>query len=199
MTLELSIPAVAGRPAVVAPPHPLYGGHMDNRVVVTVARALARCGHAPLRFNWRGVGDSGGTRSGRIEDAEEDYRWALAQAAAGRSPSSSSRIVAAGYSFGAVAALRAAAWSEDNIERLVLVAPPAQMIEGIDLRSIERPVQVIVGDRDPFASVEVLANLVSAARDAHLDVVPDADHFFGFPPCLDRLGALVCGEPHEQC
>jgi alpha/beta superfamily hydrolase len=46
--------------AVVAHPHPLHGGTMDNKVTTTLARACASAGCAVLRFNCRGVGRSAG-------------------------------------------------------------------------------------------------------------------------------------------
>ena len=46
--------------AVVAHPHPLFGGTMDNKVVQTLARAFVQCGWTVVRFNFRGVGASEG-------------------------------------------------------------------------------------------------------------------------------------------
>src|ERR1700710_2514676 len=46
--------------AVVCHPHPLQGGTMDNKVVTTIARALTQRGWRTVRFNYRGVGQSGG-------------------------------------------------------------------------------------------------------------------------------------------
>src|SRR6187549_2556456 len=45
---------------VVCHPHPLHGGTMQNKVVHTAARALQEAGAATVRFNFRGVGASGG-------------------------------------------------------------------------------------------------------------------------------------------
>ena len=42
--------------AVIAHPHPLFGGTMDNKVVQTLARAFVTCGWTSVRFNFRGVG-----------------------------------------------------------------------------------------------------------------------------------------------
>ena len=46
--------------AVIAHPHPLFGGTMDNKVVQTLARAFIACGWTAVRFNFRGVGASQG-------------------------------------------------------------------------------------------------------------------------------------------
>ena len=46
--------------AIVAHPHPLFGGTMDNKVVQTLARAFVQCGWTVVRFNFRGVGASAG-------------------------------------------------------------------------------------------------------------------------------------------
>src|SRR3972149_8028021 len=64
---------------VVCHPHPLYGGDMDNHVVEGLCVTLAESGVAALRFNFRGVGGSGG----RYEEGggqEEDVLAALAAA-----------------------------------------------------------------------------------------------------------------------
>ena len=176
-----------GLAAVVAPPHPLYGGRLDNPVVLVVAEALAHCGYAALRFNWRGVGRSEGRPSGRIEDALEDYRAALERARGGET----GRVLAAGYSFGAAAAVKIACDEEDAVERLILVAPPAEMLEAIDVASIECPIHVIVGERDSFAPLARLTDIFARPPQARVDVVPDADHFFAYPFWLEKLGELV--------
>ena len=46
--------------AVIAHPHPQFGGTMTNKVVQTIARACVQCGWRAVRFNFRGVGASGG-------------------------------------------------------------------------------------------------------------------------------------------
>lgn len=166
---------------------------MDNPVVVSVAAVLAECRYAPLRFNWRGMGASSGRPSGDVDDAVEDYAAALKEArrrwsetGSGDSP----RILAAGYSFGSIAAAHVAA-ETDDVHTLLLVAPPVAMLEAVDLSALEMPVRAIVGERDSFAPVHALSKLLSRARDARLDVVPDADHFFASPLWIERLDPLV--------
>ena len=46
--------------ALIAHPHPLYGGSLDNKVVQTLARTLVQLGYRALRFNFRGIGKSEG-------------------------------------------------------------------------------------------------------------------------------------------
>jgi alpha/beta superfamily hydrolase len=46
--------------AVLCHPHPLHGGTMDNKVVLTLARAFVQAGLRSVRFNFRGVGSSQG-------------------------------------------------------------------------------------------------------------------------------------------
>src|ERR1044072_5263689 len=53
-----ALPRVFG---VVCHPHPLFGGTMDNKVAHVLARSMMECGAPAFRFNFRGVGASGGT------------------------------------------------------------------------------------------------------------------------------------------
>lgn len=198
--------------AVVAPPHPMMGGSLDNPVVESLARGLAAAGCRTLRFNWRGVGASTGAASGDLGDALADYRAAL-QYLASLAPSLDASVdasvdasavasvvasvVAAGYSFGAVAAVNAAA-SESvapagarvRVCRLVLVAPPLAMIDLPELSHATIPVHVIVGDRDEYAPVATIEARLEGLDAVRLDVVDGADHFFstGDPR---RLASLV--------
>jgi alpha/beta superfamily hydrolase len=191
--LEFHNPAARGLAAVVAPPHPLYGGRMENPVVVAVAAALGGCGYAPTCFNWRGVGESAGRPSGRIEDAQADYLAALEEAQRLRSETGapSGRVLAAGYSFGAAAALSVALDHDEMIERLILVAPPVVMLEALDLASLDRPLHVIAGERDQFAPIDALHAALSNAREPRIDVIPDADHFFGHRIWIEKIGECV--------
>src|SRR4051812_30286612 len=62
--IELVVDVPAGTPrgvAIVAHPHPLYGGTLDNKVAQTLARAFKELGYVAMRPNFRGVGQSEGT------------------------------------------------------------------------------------------------------------------------------------------
>jgi alpha/beta superfamily hydrolase len=84
--------------AVIAHPHPLFGGTMDNKVVHTLARAFVQCGWSAVRFNFRGVGASQGDHDdGRGE--MDDMLAVVAQQAAPGLP-----LALGGFSFGAFVA-----------------------------------------------------------------------------------------------
>lgn len=169
--------------AVIAPPHPLYGGTFDNPVVIGIADGLSRSGVGALSFNWRGIEGSAGTRTDSLEAAVADYRGALA-ALAGVTP-----LMATGYSFGAGAALLAAC-EEPDVSGLVLLAPPIGMLRAEDLMSTRANLLVIVGDDDEYAPASELMRLLSARPDSELVVLRGADHFFHFGG-LDEIAPVV--------
>lgn len=177
----------AERGAVVAPPHPEYGGSLENPVVNEIAYGLYQCGIASLRFNWSGVGASQGTVSGDLGQADADYRAALDHLA----HSVGGPLIGAGYSFGGAAALRTAL-EDARVQGLLLVAPPVMMIESLDLSKFEHPLYVIVGAEDAYAPVDRISELVGEAPRAHLEVILRADHFF-VSGGLGELARLVQG------
>ena len=88
-------PGVAVRGvAVIAHPHPLFGGTMDNKVVQTLARAFVACGYVAVRFNFRGVGASAGVHDAGQGECED--LLAVVQQVAPQGP-----LALAGFSFGA--------------------------------------------------------------------------------------------------
>jgi len=160
--------------AVVCHPHPQYGGEMRNPVVEAVVRALVDTGWMALRFNFGGVGRSGGTYSGGSEEIG-DVTVAL-KAVADRLPPGAPRVLA-GYSFGAWAAAMAAR-DVDRLHRVVAVAPPLAFFDWSFAGSVRAPLVIVVGDHDqycPRASLDALAaTLVDRASVA---IIPRADHF----------------------
>jgi hypothetical protein len=173
LVLEAVWQAGSGRSAVVAPPHPAYGGSLDNPVCNELAYGLWRAGWASLRFNWRGVGGSQGRITSDLSAADADYRAAVESLALTFAPP----VLAAGYSFGAAAALRVAL-ADKRIGPLVLVAPPLAMLGELDLDKLRGPVHVIAGGRDEFAPADQLARVLEPLAHAQLDVIPRVDHFF---------------------
>lgn len=106
--------------AILAHPHPLFGGTMDNKVVQTLARAFTQCGWTTVRFNFRGVGASAGVHDegrGELQDL-----LAVVQQVAPQGP-----IALAGFSFGAFVTSHALAalWGEREVAQAVLVGTAA--------------------------------------------------------------------------
>jgi uncharacterized protein len=162
----------AGGVAVVAPPHPLMGGHSSNPVVQAISSGIVASGHRALLFNFRGVGESSGDPSADLDDADEDFRAALACAAEAGTP-----LIAAGYSFGAATALRVAS-ADTRVTAVIAVAPPPALF---DRRVLELPaaLTVVAAGHDHFAPAEALAELVKGIPHARFEVVAGVDHFFG--------------------
>jgi alpha/beta superfamily hydrolase len=156
--------------AVVCHPHPLQGGTMDNKVVTTIARALTQRGWRVVRFNYRGVGASGGAWDegrGEVDDA-------LAVIAAHRLDNEP--LVLGGFSFGGFIAASAAAKlpQGQQAQRLVLVAPSTAKH---DTPPVAADTLLIHGEAD---DVVPLSATMDWARPQALPVVvvPGAGHFF---------------------
>jgi alpha/beta superfamily hydrolase len=173
LEITLQVPAHAPRGiALVAHPHPLQGGTLDNKVAQTLAKTFFALGYAAVRFNFRGVGRSAGSfDDGRGET--DDALAALAHAAtrfgarAGPLP-----VVLAGFSFGAYVQARVA--RSIAAERLVLVGPAVGRfaVEGVPADTI-----VIHGEQDDIVP---LADVLEWARPQELPVIvfPGCGHFF---------------------
>ena len=158
---------------VVCHPHPLYGGTMDNKVVWTLARAFQELGAPTLRFNFRGVGASAGIHDegpGEIADA-------LAVIACGRERWPQAQLWLAGFSFGGVVAIRAAAASHPT--RLVTVAPGITRLDVGDAPTPDCPWLIVQGDADEVVPPqEVIAWAHTLSPAPQLTVLPGVGHFF---------------------
>ena len=150
---------------------------MDNKVVQTLARAFLQLGYRAVRFNFRGVGGSGGVWDegrGEIDDA-------LAVVAAQRAAAPGLPLALGGFSFGAYVAAQAAARLADDlqhpapVERLVLVGPATSRFT---LPATVAPDTVVIhGEAD---DVVPLAATFDWARPQGLPVIvlPGVGHFF---------------------
>jgi alpha/beta superfamily hydrolase len=178
--------------AAFAHPYPPYGGDMDNNVVAAASRAFAGAGVACLRFNFRGVGGSGGAfTDGRDEPAD-----VLAALDFARRDTASARVWLGGYSFGAAMAV-AAAKGRADLAGVVLVSPPVGMFGLTDFNGIGSPLLVLCGSDDPYSEVADVRRLLEGLPAATLRVVPGVDHFWhGSEDGLAReIAALVAVPP----
>ena len=169
--------------AIIAHPHPLFGGTMDNKVVQTLARAFVQCGYTAVRFNFRGVGASAGEYD--AGKAELQDLLAVVQQVAPSGP-----IALAGFSFGAFVTSHALAtlWPEGRVEKAVLVGTAASRFDvaPVPPDAHDRTL-VIHGEADD--TVELSA-VMDWARPQILPVtvIPQVGHFFhGQLPLLKSL------------
>ena len=174
--------------AVVCHPHPQHGGTMDNKVVMTLARAFVALGYTSVRFNFRGVGAS----QGQWDEGRGEIDDALAVVASQRAPGRP--LLLAGFSFGAYVASQAAAQlaAEAAAERLVLVGPAASRFP---LAPVPADTLVVHGELD---DVVPLASVFDWARPQTLPVtvLPGAGHFFhGHLSVLKQIVLAACGAP----
>ena len=187
-TIEVAtqVPDSTRAVAVIAHPHPLFGGSMDNKVVTTLAKAFVESGAATYRFNFRGVGSTQGAHDeGRGET--DDMLRVIEHA---QSEWKSLPLLLAGFSFGGAVATRASA--RTDFDQLVLVAPgfrrftehgfaeapdPRDASLGPPGRHTTANTIVIHGDLDE--TVPLSDSIAWATvRDVPVVVVPGGEHFF---------------------
>lgn len=181
----VDIPAQAWRgTAVIAHPHPLFGGTMDNKVVQTVARAFVQTGWRAVRFNFRGVGFSEGVYDNGTGELQ-DLLAVVAHAAP------DGTLALAGFSFGAFVTSHAvAALASRDPAKIVLVGTAASRFEVATVAAdLHDRTLVLHGEQDDTVP---LADVMNWARPQSLPVtvVPGGGHFFhGQLPLLRSLVA----------
>jgi len=159
---------------VIGHPHPQHGGTMHTKAVYQAAKAFSRIGCAVLRFNFRGVGTSGGGFSEGIGE-QEDFRAAL-DFMHRRYPGV--RLWAAGMSFGAWVGMTVGA-ADDRVSTLVGIATPTCRYDFEVVRTSHRPKFFVHGERDEICSIkEMQAFYARAADPKELVVIDTADHLF---------------------
>lgn len=169
--------------AIIAHPHPLFGGTMDNKVVQTLARAFVQCGYTAVRFNFRGVGASAGEHDAGTGEAQD--MLAVVRQLAPEGP-----IALAGFSFGAFVTSHALAqlWPEGRVQKTVLVGTAASRFNVAPIPAdAHEQTLVIHGEADD--TVELSA-VMDWARPQILPVtvIPQVGHFFhGQLPLLKSL------------
>lgn len=159
--------------AVVCHPHSLYGGSLRNKVVHILADAFTEMGLPTLRFNFRGVGKSGG-RYNQGEGEQADLGAAVAWL---RNRCPGAPLWLAGFSFGAYVAWRA--HREVDAARLLLVAPPVGMFDFGPPESAPVPWLVILGSADEIVDPDAVRDWVNARPGSPEYVeLEGASHFF---------------------
>ncbi len=159
--------------AIICHPHPLYQGTMDNKVVHTIHKALHSIEFTTIRFNYRGVGRSDGEYGdsiGESQDLRTIINWV-------QSVQPTSKILLAGFSFGAFIALKES--KNINCMQLISVAPAVQN-QNYDLYlPIECPWLVIQGEEDEIIPPQLVFDwLDSLEKKPDIIKFPHTGHFF---------------------
>jgi alpha/beta superfamily hydrolase len=169
---------------VIAHPHPLYGGTMQNKVVQTLARAYQQAGWRTVRFNFRGVGKSAGVHNqgvGEVQDMLAVIR---------QSTFPSDKLAVAGFSFGAcmTAHVIAHLYPERPLCAVTLVAAAVASFQPPPIAAdLHASTLVIHGESDDVAPLEQTLNWVREQA-LPVTVMPGCGHFFhGQLPILKAL------------
>ena len=174
MQCILDLPEDAPRGiALVAHPHPLYGGTMENKVAQTLARTFVNLGYATARFNFRGVGESEGVHDdgrGEVDDMDVMYRH-MTQEYPGLP------VALSGFSFGTFV-------QAQFQQRLIAEGRPAERLVLVGTAAGKWPMPPVPADtiliHGELDDTITLQEVFDWARplDIPVTVIPGADHFF---------------------
>uniref|UniRef100_D5X4A7 Putative hydrolase n=1 Tax=Thiomonas intermedia (strain K12) TaxID=75379 RepID=D5X4A7_THIK1 len=190
--IEVAVDAPEGPPrglALVAHPHPLFGGTLDNKVAQTLARAWLQLGFLAVRPNFRGVGATAGVFDHGVGETADllavfdDFIPQVAQQAG--LERETPPLALAGFSFGAAVAARCALALQRRgatLQHLTLVGTAVTrfdvpQIKPANAAPLAQRVLVLHGEQD---DVVPLSGVLDWARPQQLPVVvfPGAGHFF---------------------
>jgi uncharacterized protein len=159
--------------ALVAHPHPLHGGTMDNKVTTTLARVCVAAGCAVVRLNYRGVGRSVGGfdhAKGETDDAACALAWLQAQHGAALP------IVLCGFSFGtAVVAQLAQRLPEAQLAAMILAGAAVQRFASVTVNPAHT--LMVHGECDETVPFQETLDW-ARPQSLPISVIPSADHFF---------------------
>lgn len=161
---------------ILCHPHPQYGGDMHSSVITTAVEAASQEGFSTLRFNFRGVGASGGSYNDGIGEKEDvkaaiDYLYS-------RQKDSNLPLILLGYSFGAWAGLPVGV-QDSRIKGMVAIAPPLELYDFGFLNGCKKRKLLIAGSRDSFCPVPLLEKWCGHLEEPKsLAIIEGADHFF---------------------
>lgn len=160
---------------ILCHPHPLYGGDMYNNVVGGVQGALIEGGFSTLRFNFRGVGGSGGGYGegvGEMEDVRGAVDFSITEMGA------DVPLYLLGYSFGAYVGMKGVV-DDERVKALMCISPPVAIYDFALLREEGRPKLIVTGERDVICPVGPVEELyLSLPEPKVLHIIPGADHFW---------------------
>jgi uncharacterized protein len=161
--------------AVIAHPHPLYGGTMDNKVVHTLFKASIELGFIAVKFNYRGVGKSEGDYGDGLGETEDVIAVVEAVQDQFDARTNNLTLLLAGFSFGG--AVQAHAAMTLSPQSLIMVSPSVDHFQVPSIISYAERVLIIQGDQDEVVPLKTILHW-AAPQDLPIVVIPGAEHFF---------------------
>jgi alpha/beta superfamily hydrolase len=175
--LEALLDVPEGRPRAVAifgHPHPLHGGTMHTKALYQAAKAMPRIGVAALRFNFRGVGRSGGEFDAGPGE-KDDFKAAISFMCE-RFPDLP--VWAAGMSFGSWIAMTTGA-EDPRVSLLFGIAPPVDRYDFDALMTCTLPKFIVHGEEDELISIKEVRKFYSQIPEPkELVTIEHANHLF---------------------
>ena len=165
--------------ALLLHPHPLYGGTMNNPIVMELYNIFDALGFSTFRFNFRGVGKSEGKFDnglGELADAAAALDWVQRQ-----NPNTNQCWVS-GFSFGAVICMQLL-MRRPEITRFVSVSPQPNLYDFNFLAPCPASGLIVHGKKDeiaPLDDVQKLAQKLQAQKNITVEYeeVSGANHFY---------------------
>ncbi|MDX1670285.1 MAG: alpha/beta family hydrolase [Limnobacter sp.] len=164
--------------AVLAHPHPLFGGTKDNKVVQTMARAFLQLGYITVRFNFRGVGQSEGEHDHGVGETNDLVEMVQKAHTTLLGPELKDEpVTLGGFSFGAFVTTHAFKSLQEqgmSLGKMVLVGTAASRF---DVAAVPEDTLVIHGEVDDTVPLQ---SVLDWARPQNLPVLvmPGVEHFF---------------------
>ncbi|MFN2436440.1 MAG: alpha/beta hydrolase [Desulfotignum sp.] len=170
----------ADRGVVITHPHPLYGGNMDNPVVVETALAFSRKGFTTLRFNFRGTGGSTGMYdNGQGEQSDVNTALGFLKDRGCKT------LFLAGYSFGSRINASVVAGGSDITDH-IMISPPVAFMSFDDIDTLPFTGLIITGENDDIAPPKQVQTHIDRWRiRPNFQILPECDHFYS--GCLNQL------------
>jgi alpha/beta superfamily hydrolase len=178
---ELDAPDGAWAGAVIAHPHPQFGGTMRSIVIGALFNGFAHAGVAALRFNFRGVEKSEGT----FDDGRGERNDILAALDALHPIVEGLPLLLAGWSFGADTSL---AVTDDRVAGWFAAAPPLRRPDDLVAAGDPRPKLLAVPEHDQYMPPDQAASVTASWENTRRETVAGADHYF--VGRTDRLAPL---------
>lgn len=177
--------------AVIAHPHPLYGGDRRAPIVESLFSGLAQVGFTTLRFDFRGVDGS----TGEHDDGDAEQLDVLAAIELLELMDPDVPLWLIGYSFGAVVSLNVV---DPRVAGWIAIAPPLNASGRYLSDTDHRPKRLFVPQHDQYSPPENSAAVTADWRSTSVATIPAADHFLGGRIAVTRdlvIASLVPDAP----